>query len=72
MSLLIQAYLLDKYGPRLSLEQVSEVLGFEKQTVYHRISRGDLGVRTYVDGGRRWADARDVADFFDRCRAQAR
>lgn len=71
MSLLTQAYLLEKYGPRLSLEQVAEVLGFEKQTVYHRISRGDLGVRTYVDGGRRWADARDVAEAFDEFRKLA-
>lgn len=71
MSLLTQAYLLDKYGPRLSVEQLAEVLSIKPGTLYNQISAGTCSVPTYVDGGRRWADVRDVADAFDAMRSQA-
>lgn len=69
MSLLIQAYLLDKYGPRLSVEQLAEVLSLKTGTLYNQISAGTCSVPTYVDCGRRWADFRDVAEAFDNMRA---
>lgn len=34
MSLMTQSYLLEKYGPRLSVDQLAEVLWFKPQTVY--------------------------------------
>jgi excisionase family DNA binding protein len=71
MSLLTQAYLLERYGPRLSVEQIAQVLGLSKGTLYNAISAGTLPVRTYCDGGRRYADFRDVAEHIDRCREQA-
>jgi DNA-directed RNA polymerase specialized sigma24 family protein len=71
MSLLQQAYLLEKYGLRLGVPQLAEVLGIKEQTVHHRISQGTLGIHTYVDGKQRWADVRDVATYFDDKRAAA-
>lgn len=71
MSLLIQAYLLEKYGPRLTMEQLAELLGIKPGTIYNQVSGGTCSVRTYVDGGRRWADIRDVAEAFDRMRSAA-
>ena len=71
MSLMIQAYLLEKYGPRLSMEQLAELLGIKAGTLYNQVSGGNCSVRTYVDGGRRWADIRDVAEAFDRMRSGA-
>lgn len=71
MSLMTQAYLLDRYGPRLSIEQLAEVLSIKTGTLYNQISAGTCSVPTYVDGGRRWADARDVAEAFDELRKQA-
>ncbi|HEY9012046.1 MAG TPA: hypothetical protein VIN06_13605 [Devosia sp.] len=71
MSLMIQAYLLEKYGPRLSIEQLAEVLSIKPGTLYNQVSAGTCTVRTYVDGGRRWADVRDVAEAFDRMRSGA-
>ena len=71
MSLMIQAYLLEKYGPRLNSEQLAEVLSIKPGTLYNQVSAGTCPVRTYVDGGRRWADIRDVAEAFDRLRATA-
>lgn len=68
MSFLVAAYLLDRYGPRLNVEEIAEVLGFSPPTIYNRISKGTLGIPTYVDGGRRFADYRDVMEYLDRCR----
>jgi hypothetical protein len=72
MSLMTQAYLLDKYGPRLSVDQLAEVLGLEPRTVYNQVSAKTCRVKTYLDGGKRFADVRDVAETFDALRATAK
>lgn len=71
MSLLTQAYLLDKYGPRLTIDQLSEVLGMPTGTIYNQVSARTFTLPTYLDGKRRWADYRDVATYLDECRAKA-
>lgn len=71
-SLMTQAFLLEQYGLRLSVEQLAEVLGISKGAVYNQISAGTCQVTTYMDGGKRWADYRDVAEHIDRCRATAK
>jgi DNA-directed RNA polymerase specialized sigma24 family protein len=68
MSFLSQAYLLEKYGPRLSMQDLARVLGIAHGTLRNRLSAGTLKVRTYVDGGTRYADYRDVAAYLDECR----
>ena len=69
MSFMSQAYLLDKYGPRLTMPDLAKVLGIAHGTLRNRQSAGTLRVRTYVDGGTRYADYRDVAEYLDECRA---
>ena len=71
MSLLIQAHLLDKYGPRLDSHAMAEVLSLEPKTVQNKIAANTLGIKTYVDGGKRWADFRDMADYLDSLRLAA-
>lgn len=71
MSLMTQAYLLERYGPRLGIPQLVEVLGMAERTIYNGISAKTFPVPTYIDGGRRWADYRDVATYLDECRAKA-
>lgn len=71
MSLMTQAYLLETYGLRLGLDDLAQVLGMSKSTIYNQISAHSFPVRTYVDAGKRWADYRDVADYLDECRKQA-
>lgn len=71
MSLLTQAYLLEKYGPRLSLDALAEVLGGSKNTLYNQISQGTCPIPTYVDGGKRWASVEDVAHYFADARKRA-
>lgn len=71
-SLVTQMIVAEKYGPRLSIEQLAEVLGISKGAVYNQISANTFPVTTYIDGGKRWADYRDVAEHIDRCREMAR
>lgn len=71
MSFLQQAYLLEKYGMRLGVPELAEVLGDEEKTIYNKVSKGTLGIPTYIDGKKRYADVRDVAAYFDDKRAAA-
>lgn len=71
MSLVTQAFVFERYGPRLGIEQLAEVLGLSKGAVYNQVSDGTLPVKTYLDGGKRWADYRHVAEHLDACYAQA-
>lgn len=70
MSLLTQAYLLERYGPRLTLEQLAEVLALKVKTVRNQIHLGTFPVPTYLDG-HRVADFRDVAAYLDERREEA-
>lgn len=68
MSLMIQAYLLEKYGPRLDAKDMADLLEVEPKTIYNKISANTLGIKTYSDGGKTWADIRDVAAYLDSLR----
>lgn len=71
-SLVTQMIIAERYGVRLDTKQLGEVLGLAEGTVRNRISARTLGVPTYEDSGRRWADYRDVAEYIDRKRDEAR
>lgn len=71
MSLLSQAILAERYGLRLTVEQLADALGMAKNTIYNQVSAGTFAVPTYLDGGKRFADYRDVAVYMDSCRARA-
>lgn len=71
MSLLPQLILAEKYGMRLNMDQLAAELGIEKTTLYNQVSANRCPVKTYVEGGKRWADVRDLAEHFDTMRAQA-
>lgn len=64
------AYLVETYGLRLNLEQLAHALGVSRSTVRNKLVSGTFRIPTYVDG-QRWADARDVAEHLDSCRADA-
>jgi hypothetical protein len=71
MSLMSQAMVFERYGARLSAEQLAEILGITKPALYTQITKGTCRVKTYLDQGKRWADFRDVAEYFDAMRSQA-
>lgn len=72
MSMLTTLLLFEKYGPRMSLEQIAEALGLAIGTLYQRIAHKTMEIPTYVDGRGRFADTRDVAEYLDKLREQAR
>ncbi|HEY0955774.1 MAG TPA: hypothetical protein VGE36_13500 [Roseateles sp.] len=71
MSLLTQAYFLEKYGPRMDVQQLAAALDVQPKTVLNQVSAKTFPIPTYVDQGKRWADSRDVAAHFDAMRAIA-
>lgn len=71
MSFLTHAWLLEKYGPRLTIPQTAQALGMSEGTLRNRISAGSISLHSYLDGGLRFVDARDVAEYLDACRASS-
>ena len=64
--------LLLNYGrPRLSMRELSEVLGITYTYINNVAASGGCPVKTYVEGGKRWADIRDVGEYLDRKREEA-
>lgn len=57
---------------RLSVEQLAEILGMSRGTLFNRLTKGKCPIATYLDGSRRFADYRDVANYIDACRARAK
>jgi hypothetical protein len=72
MSLVTQAIIAERYGLRLSVEKLAEVLDLTKAAVYNQLSAGTFPIATYKEGGRTWADYRDVAAYLDVCRERAK
>ncbi len=71
MSLFMQALIAERYGMRLDMKQLADVLGIKPGTLANWLSAGSCPVRTYLDGGKRFADCRDVAEHLDACRERA-
>lgn len=65
MTLMTRAAILDKYGLRLSVEQLADVLGLHTATVYNLVSKGEFPIRTYKEGTRRFASYEAVAEYLD-------
>lgn len=70
-TLVTMMFLAERYGPRLDMDQLAEVLKRKKATLYNQVSAGTLEVKTYLDGGKRFADFQDVAEHLASCRKRA-
>lgn len=70
MSLLTQAYLLEKYGPRLTIEQTADVLGISTSTLVNQLAQRKCKIPHYRDG-RVWFDYRDISEHLDTLRHEA-
>lgn len=71
MSLLAQMVLIEKYGLRVDLDRLAGILETTAPNLRRKISDTTFEIPTYIDGGKRWADTRDVADYLDRRRQEA-
>lgn len=72
MSFFTQAWLLDKYGPRLCIADIASVLGVAEKTLRNRLAENKVPLPMYVDQGLKCADYRDVAQYLDDCRERAK
>lgn len=57
--------------PRIGMKELSSVLGLSITYVNNVAASGGLPVKTYTEGGRRWADVRDVGEYLDAMRERA-
>ncbi|WP_087691670.1 hypothetical protein [Pandoraea sp. PE-S2R-1] len=65
MNLLTRAYILERYGVRLGVAQLSELLCVAEGTIRNQISAETFPVPTYVEGGRRFASYEAIATYLD-------
>lgn len=56
----------------LSLDEVCDAIGIQKQTAYNRLSSGTFPIPMRKEGRNLVGDIRDVADYLDEQRAAAR
>lgn len=71
MSLVTQMIVAEKYGLRLGMEDLARAIGVTKGAIYNAVSAGTFQIATYIDGGKRWADYRAVANHLDECAERA-
>lgn len=60
-----QAMIVDRYGLRLSMDQLAEILAISPGSLYNMISSGELPIRTYKEGHRRFVSYEAVAEYLD-------
>lgn len=58
-------HLLNKYGVRLTLNEVSEILKIPINTLYNKRNKQELPFKTYKDGLRVYADTKDIANHLE-------
>ena len=66
MTLLTRAGLLDKYGFRLSMEQLAEVLAISPGHLANMLAQQQCPIRTYKEGARRFASYEAVAEYLEK------
>ena len=71
MSLVTQAFIVERHGLRLTVDDLAKLLGVSRPALYNQICAGTCPVKTYRDGGKRYADYRDVAAHLDACHEAA-
>ena len=65
MSLMHEAIIAEKYGLRLTVEQLGHAFNLAPNTIHNRIAKGEMAIPSYVDGKKRFFDYRDVAVYLD-------
>jgi hypothetical protein len=70
--ILTEAVLLRRYGPRLTLREVAEILKISLSGLKGLLNSGRLDLPSYLAQGRRFVDFRDLARYLDACAINAR
>jgi hypothetical protein len=72
MSLLTRAYILEKFGPRLTMAQLATLLSMSEGTIRNQVSAETFPIPTYKEGAARYAAYDAVGDYLDTMSAKAR
>ncbi|QBQ98193.1 hypothetical protein [Paraburkholderia pallida] len=72
MNLLTRAYILEKFGVRLSVPQLAQLLSMAEGTVRNQISAEIFPIATYKEGSARFAPYEAVAEYLDSMSEKAR
>jgi hypothetical protein len=72
MSLLTRAYILEKFGPRLTMGQLATLLAMSEGTIRNQVSAETFPIPTYKEGAARYAAYDAVAEYLDAMSEKAR
>jgi hypothetical protein len=72
MKLLTQAFILEKFGPRLTMAQLASLLSLSEGTIRNQVSAETFPIATYKEGAARFAPYEAVADYLDAMSEKAR
>ncbi|MFP3614532.1 hypothetical protein SB778_31055 [Paraburkholderia sp. SIMBA_050] len=72
MSLLTRAYILEKFGVRLTMAQLATLLAMSEGTIRNQVSAETFPIPTYKEGASRYASYDAVAEYLDKMSAEAR
>ncbi|MGX7006178.1 hypothetical protein [Caballeronia sp. KNU42] len=72
MKLLTQAYILEKFGPRLTMAQLATLLCLSEGTIRNQVSAECFPIPTYKEGAGRFAAYDTVAEYLDAMSEKAR
>ncbi|SFU24701.1 hypothetical protein [Paraburkholderia aspalathi] len=72
MKLLTRAYILEKFGPRLTMGQLATLLAMSEGTIRNQVSAETFPIPTYKEGAARYAAYDAVAEYLDDMSRKAR
>lgn len=72
MKLLTQAFILEKFGVRLTMAQLATLLAMSEGTIRNQVSAETFPIPTYKEGAARYAPYDAVAEYLDAMSEKAR
>jgi len=72
MTLLTRAFILERYGVRLTMGQLATLLAMSEGTIRNQVSAETFPIPTYKEGAARYAAYDAVADYLDDMSKKAR
>jgi hypothetical protein len=72
MSLLTRAFILERFGVRLTMGQLATLLAMSEGTIRNQVSAETFPIPTYKEGAARYAAYDAVADYLDDMSQKAR
>jgi predicted transcriptional regulator len=72
MSLLTRAFILERYGVRMTMAQLAALLVMSEGTIRNQVSAETFPIPTYKEGAARYAAYDAVADYLDAMSQKAR